>query len=83
MEILQREGSFQRAQEKLLDPGPIQTKDDMGDIQNIKKSTCLGGSLIQKSRVARFVARYLVSGIGNTIVGSVAELYVRAARLTQ
>ena len=83
MGIPQKEGSFPRAREKLLEPGPIQTKDDMGGIQNIKISRCLGGSLMQKSRLARFVAPFLVSGIGNTTVGSVAELYVRAARLTQ
>ncbi|KAJ5890451.1 uncharacterized protein N7473_006679 [Penicillium subrubescens] len=74
MGIPQKEGSFPRAREKLLEPGPIQTKDDMGGIQNIKISRCLGGSLMQKSRLARFVAPFLVSGIGNTTVGSVAEL---------
>ena len=83
IETLQRDGCFLRIRAKLLDPGLIMSMDDTGGIQSIKISICRDGSLMQKSVVAQSVALFSVSGTESTTVGSVAELYVRAARLTR
>lgn len=68
---------------KLLERWLVLTKVNMEGILSIKTMRCRDGSLMQKSRVVQYAAQCLLSGIGSTIVGSVAELYVPAARLTQ